>query len=123
MLEILSNPRCSKCRQAVAYLESQSVEYRIRLYLQDPLSLDELRALSEKMGLPPQDWMREKVYGTDEERLRAIAERPELLQRPILISGERAVVARTPEAPRGVFSSLAFLGSPGHVGRAAGTPL
>ncbi len=98
MLEVLSNPRCSKCRQAVAFLESHGIEHRIRLYLQDPLSLEELRALSNKLGQPPQSWIREKVEGSDDDRLQALAERPELLQRPIVIAGDRAFVARTPEA-------------------------
>lgn len=98
MIEVLSNPRCSKCRQAVAFLESRGIEHRVRLYLQDPLSLEELRVLSTKLGQPPASWMREKVDGTDDDRLRALAERPELLQRPIAVAGDRAFVARTPEA-------------------------
>ena len=94
MLEILTNPRCSKCRQALAYLDSKGVAYRLRAYLDEPLSLDELRRLRVRMGQPPTVWMREKVGDSEEEQLRALAERPELLQRPIAIEGERASVVR-----------------------------
>ena len=94
MLEILTNPRCSKCRQALAYLDSKGVAYRLRAYLDEPLSVDELRLLAIRMGQPPKEWMREKAGDSVEEQLRALAERPELLQRPIAIRGERAAVVR-----------------------------
>lgn len=100
MLTILTNPRCSKCRQALAYLDSQGVEYRLRAYLEQPLSLDELGRLAQQIGQPPVVWMREKVEGGEQEQLRALAERPELLQRPIAISGERAAVVRSIDALR-----------------------
>jgi arsenate reductase len=95
MLEVLTNPRCSKCRQALSYLDSRGLEYRVREYLVDPLSVEELRTLQRRLGLSPPRWMRETVGSTAEEQLRAIAERPELMQRPIVIDGERAVLARS----------------------------
>lgn len=97
MLEVLTNPRCSKCRQLLAYLDARAVEYQVRNYLQEPLTLSELERLAEKLGLPPGEWMRERAGETREEQLQAIAKRPELLQRPIVILGERAVLARTLE--------------------------
>ena len=95
MLEVLSNPRCSKCRQALDLLQSLAVEHRVREYLKKPLTLDELRQLEKQLGLPPAQWMRERVEGDAEAQLQALAARPELLQRPIVIEGERALVARS----------------------------
>lgn len=100
MLKILTNPRCSKCRQALAYLDAEGVDYRLRAYLEEPLDLDELRQLALQLAQPPSMWMREKVEGSLEEQLQALAERPELLQRPIAIKGERAAVVRSVDALR-----------------------
>lgn len=94
MIEVLSNPRCSKCRQALTLLDSHNLPYRVRDYLKSPLDLNELRRLADRLQRPPQDWMRERVEGDAEQQLQAIAERPELLQRPIVIQGDRALVAR-----------------------------
>jgi arsenate reductase len=98
MLEVLTNPRCSKCRQTLALLETRGLSYRVRNYLENPLSLEELQRLAQRLGQPPSQWMREVVGTTPEEQLQALAQRPELLQRPIVIRGERAAVTRTPEA-------------------------
>jgi arsenate reductase len=100
MIEVLTNPRCSKCRQAIAFLESRGEVLRLRNYLEDPLSLEELRVLARRLGLPAREWMRQVVGSDQEEQLASIAANPELLQRPILVKGEQAMVARTPEALR-----------------------
>lgn len=98
MVEVLTNPRCSKCRHLLAYLDSQGVKYRVRNYLEEPLTLTELERLARRLGLPPEQWMREKVGSDAGERLQALVDRPELLQRPIVILGESAVIARDLEA-------------------------
>lgn len=100
MLEVLTNPRCSKCRQALAFLDAQGVAYRVRNYLEQPLSLEELQTLARRLGRPPSEWMREVAGATAQEQLESLARRPELLQRPIVIRGEVAVVARSVEALR-----------------------
>lgn len=92
---VLSNPRCSKCRQLLAFLTERGVEFSSREYLKDPLTVEELRELSKKLDLPVKEWTRERVAESLDTALEEIAARPEILQRPIVIDGERAVVARS----------------------------
>ena len=97
MLEVLFNPRCSKCRQVVAVLSERNVAFRTRDYQAEPLNLDELRQLRKKLGVPPERWTREKLEGSEDEQLAHLAAHPEVLQRPIVIWETRAAVVRTPE--------------------------
>ncbi|MFP8966088.1 arsenate reductase (glutaredoxin) [Pokkaliibacter sp. CJK22405] len=103
---LLHNPRCSKSREALALLQEKGVEFEVREYLKDPLSRDELHQLAEKLGAPVKDWTRtnEDEYkqlnsgSTDDATLiAAMADTPKLMQRPILISGDRAAVGRPVE--------------------------
>ena len=95
MMTVLSNPRCSKCRQLLAYLQDKGVDFSVREYLKDPLSAEELVELAGKLQLPPKLWTREAVPDDILLAAEKIAERPEILQRPIVIDGERATVARS----------------------------
>lgn len=97
-MQLLYNPRCSKCRQAAAFLDSHGLSYSLRDYIQEPLSLPELRLLEKRLGLPSKEWMRKVLGETLDEQLQAIVEEPELLQRPIAIVREKAWVVRTPQA-------------------------
>ncbi len=104
---LLHNPRCSKSRAAKELLEARGVRFAERRYLDEPLSLDELRDLAARVGRPPAEWVRagEAAYadaglgaGSDGDAiLRAIAAHPALLERPVLVRGRRAVVGRPPE--------------------------
>lgn len=106
-LVLLHNPRCSKSRAAKALLEERGVAFRERRYLEDPLSRRELEDLARKLGRSPHEWVRrgEPEYreaglskdSSDEQVLDAMARHPILIERPILIAGERAVVGRPPE--------------------------
>ncbi len=105
-MEILHNPRCSKSRQAVALLEDAGADVQIRLYLNDPLSRGEIEALLEKLGCAPRDMMRsgEAVYkdlnlsaADDAALIAAMVENPILIERPILITAQKAVIGRPPE--------------------------
>lgn len=83
------------------------MEYESVNYLEHPLSADELKKLLRRAGLTPNDVLRTKepayrelVAGrnlTDEELLKIIAAHPELLQRPIVVRGDKAVLARPVE--------------------------
>jgi arsenate reductase len=83
------------------------VELPVREYLHDPLSVDELRRIVELLGVRPIDIVRrgEPQYAAlglgdatpDEEVLRAMAEHPILIERPIVVRGGRAVVGRPPD--------------------------
>lgn len=104
---LLHNPRCSKSRAAVALLEDRGVAFQVRKYLDEPLSLDELRILRKRIGRPPAEWLRwgqDEAKGLDRdapemELLQAMATHPVLIERPILIKDDDAVVGRPgPEA-------------------------
>lgn len=107
-LLLLHNPRCSKSRAALALLEERGAGARVRRYLDEPLSREELEDLRRRLDRPPSAWIRrgEGAFaelglgdGADEDALLdAIARRPILMERPILIRGRRAVVGRPPEA-------------------------
>ncbi len=104
---LLYNPRCSKSRQVRAMLEERGIEFTERRYLEDPLDAEELLELAQRLGRPVQEWTRrkEKAFaesGLSEEAdqgawLEAVAEHPILLERPIIVRGKRAKVARPPE--------------------------
>ncbi len=102
---------CTTCRQLAAVLEEEGVEFdRVDFHV-EPLSEDELRSLVRKTGRPARELFRtrEPVYRElalgdreigDEEAIKLIAEHPELLQRPVVEQGERAVLARPVERVR-----------------------
>jgi arsenate reductase len=104
---IYHNPRCSKSRSALALLQDRGVEPTIIEYLQTPPDRAELRALIAKLGIAPEQFVRkgEGVYRerfkgrtlTDEQWLEALAENPILIERPIVVKGDRAVIGRPPE--------------------------
>ncbi len=101
------NPRCSKSRAALKLLEERGFRPEIRLYLKDPPTAGEIRALQGALGLPLIEMMRTKEgifrerglsrESDDATLLQAIVEHPVLLERPILTDGNRAVVGRPSE--------------------------
>lgn len=104
---IYHNPRCSKSRATLALLEAHGVKPDIVEYLKNPPTSAELQAIVQKLGISPQDLVRkgedvyrEKYAGktlTDAQWLAAMARDPVLIERPIVISGRRAVLGRPPE--------------------------
>jgi arsenate reductase len=106
----LHNPRCSKSRAALELVRVAGVELPVRNYLDEPLSIDELRRIVRLLGVRPIEIVRrgEPQYAAlglsdatpDDEVLRAMAEHPILIERPIVVRGERAVVGRPPENVR-----------------------
>ncbi|MEM8772337.1 MAG: arsenate reductase (glutaredoxin) [Pseudomonadota bacterium] len=112
-LVIYHNPRCSKSRQTLALLEERGAMPAIRLYLEDPPSKTEIKALAQALGISSvRDMMRTKeaVYKdlalkdeTNEAALiDAIAENPILIERPIVTNGKRAAIGRPPETVLGI---------------------
>ena len=104
---IYHNPRCSKSRETLQIIEDNQVDTEIIEYLETPPDADELRRIIDLLGVSARDIMRstESVYKeadlddeslSDDELIDAICEYPELLQRPIVISGNRAVIGRPP---------------------------
>lgn len=105
---IYHNPRCSKSRQTLELLRQQDVEPRVVLYLETPPDRAALAALLKKLGIGPRQLLRrsEAVYkalGLDEPSLSddalidAMVENPILIERPIVVVGDRAVLGRPPE--------------------------
>jgi arsenate reductase len=104
---IWHNPRCSKSRQALALLEEQGVEADVVKYLETSPSAEEIKALLKKLGVGARALMRTKedLYKEldlkevdDEEQLiAAMAEHPKLIERPVVIVGDKAVIGRPPE--------------------------
>lgn len=104
---IYHNPRCGKSRSALALLRERGIEPTIVDYLKTPPTRDELRALVAKLGIAPEQLVRkgedvykEKFKGrtlTDEQWLDALAAYPILIERPIVVKGNRAVIGRPPE--------------------------
>lgn len=109
-MEIYHNPRCQKSRATLAILEESGKEFTIRRYLEDPPTEEELRVLISKLKIKPLELIRdnEKLFKeqykgdkrTDEEWIRVMSENPRLIQRPIVVSGDRAVLGRPPENVR-----------------------
>ena len=107
MTTIWHNPRCSKSRQALALLEERGAKITIRRYLDEPPTLTELQDAQSILGLPAIEMIRTgeaafKEMGLsksdpDETLLKAMAEAPKLIERPVIFSGDKAVIARPPE--------------------------
>jgi len=101
------NARCSKSRAACALLAERGQHVEIVNYLESPPSREELRELAAKLAMAPSELVRrgesifEELYDgrelSEEQWLDALATHPILLERPILVRGERAVIGRPPE--------------------------
>lgn len=105
---IYHNPRCSKSRQALDLLQQRDIAPIVVEYLKNPPDKKELKELLARLGMEPRELMRtqEAAYleqGLDDPTLSrdqliaAMVEHPVLIERPIVIMGDRAVVGRPPE--------------------------
>ena len=101
------NPRCSKSRAALALLEARGSGFRVVEYLREPLTRRELSELRARLSRDPVSWIRSKESAfaeaglsessSEEELLAAVEAHPILLERPIAVRGDRAVIGRPPE--------------------------
>tara|TARA_B100001758_G_scaffold226296_1_gene218889 strand:- start:59 stop:394 length:336 start_codon:yes stop_codon:yes gene_type:complete len=105
-MEILHNPRCSKSRATLNIILENNIKPTIRLYLDDPLSIEEIRNLLIKLDTTADQIVRknEEVYkklnlkDSDQDLLiENISKNPILLERPIVVKGEKAIIGRPPE--------------------------
>lgn len=103
-LTVYEKPTCTTCRNLAGLLTERGIDFDRVDYFIDPLPEERLRELLRKAGLRPRDVVRMKEPGAselplddDEATLQALVRRPELLQRPIVERGDRAVLARPVE--------------------------
>ena len=111
---IYHNPKCSKSRMALTILREHGIEPRMVEYLKTPFNRASLRELLRKLGLHARDILRdgEEEYRmlklddpalTEDALMEAVVQHPVLLQRPIVVQGARAVLARPPEKVKMLF--------------------
>ena len=105
-MQIFHNPRCSKSRETLNIIIENNIKPNITLYLENPLSVEEIRIIIKKLDTTANNIIRknEDIYrklnlkDADEETLiKKISENPILLERPIVVEGNRAIIGRPPE--------------------------
>lgn len=105
---IYHNPRCSKSRQGLELLAAQGFEAEVVEYLKTPPNRQQLEQILQLLGLEPRELMRQKEteyreLGLDAPKLSrtalidAMVQHPKLIERPIVIYGNKAVIGRPPE--------------------------
>lgn len=107
MLVIYHNPKCSKSRESICFLDEINVPYKTVKYLENELSVTELKEIIKKLNITPLELVRkkEKIWIdnykdkvlTDEEIILAIIQNPKLIERPIIVNGDKAIIARPTE--------------------------
>lgn len=107
-ITLYHNPRCSKSRAALALLEENEVTPKLVLYLDNPPTTKELQALLDKLGMQLDEIVRRGEAEFDELglgdsslsdsiKLDLVCKHPRLIQRPIAVRGDRAIIGRPPE--------------------------
>ena len=102
------NPRWGKSRGAVSLLNENKINYTLVEYLKNPLDVEGVLLLSKKLGLDPGEFVRKNEKDFKENNLDAIihdhnkmavsiSKFPKIMERPILVKGEKAVIGRPPE--------------------------
>ena len=106
---IYHNPRCSKSRQTLSLLQEQSININVIEYLKTPPDISQLKQILKQLGYKPRQLMRksEQIYKnldlgnenkTAEDLVNAMAQNPILIERPIVLSGDKAAIGRPPES-------------------------
>ena len=106
-MKIYHNPRCSKSRQGLTILHDAQVEPEIINYIKNPITFTELKDILQKLAIPAIDLVRknEAIWKenfknkelSENEVIEAMVTFPKLIERPIVINGEVAVIGRPPE--------------------------
>ncbi|WP_190808555.1 arsenate reductase (glutaredoxin) [Flagellimonas sp. S3867] len=107
MIKIYHNPRCSKSRQGLEYLEKTGENFEVVRYLENVPTKEELEDIISYLGIAPEELIRkneavwkEKYKGktlSHEDIVNAMIENPKLIERPIIIKGKKAVIGRPAE--------------------------
>jgi arsenate reductase len=103
---LIHNPKCSKSRQTLEILESKGIKPRILLYLEEDLNEKLLKKVFKALEVSPSECLRKKEddflnsnidLSNEQSIIEAIIRYPKILERPIFICGDRAVIGRPPE--------------------------
>lgn len=107
MIKIYHNPRCGKSREGLAILEASGKEFKVIKYLESRLSMAELTEIINLLGIEPIDLVRqneafwkENYKGkriSKEHIMKLMLSNPKLMERPIVINGNKAVIGRPSE--------------------------
>ena len=116
VITIYHNPRCRKSREALALLSESGEPYQVVEYLKNPLSPRQLEALLDKLSIPPMDLVRrneaewkEHFKGkqlSDPDIVQAMARFPKLMERPVAVKENRAIIGRPPEQIRVLWEGI-----------------
>ncbi len=103
-MKIYHNPRCSKSRDSYNLLKEHGVDFEVVEYLKTPLTKRELKALLKKLNIPAKELLRkgekdfkENFIGkelSEEQWIEAMVSYPKLIERPIVVKGNKAVIGR-----------------------------
>lgn len=114
MIQIYHNPRCSKSRNGVALLESLGKCFTVVDYLNEPIDKETLKALVHKLKIAPIELVRkgESIWKehykgqelSDEQIIDALIKHPKLIERPIVVNGDKAVIGRPTENIQKLFN-------------------
>ncbi len=107
-ITIYQKPTCSKCRATLAILKESREEFEAVNYYEMPLTIEQLRGLIEKLGVPVRDVLRSdellarslklaEQQLSDDELIKIMVDNPDLIQRPIVVRGDEAVLCRPAE--------------------------
>lgn len=106
MIQILHNPRCGKSREGLSILEESGKEFEVIKYLENNPSKEELKEIIQKLNIEPLKLVRQNEaiwkeefknkHLSDDEIIDAMVSNPILIERPIVINGNKAVIGRPP---------------------------
>lgn len=112
MIKIYHNPRCSKSRESLSILEASGKNFETIKYLEEVPSEKELREIIDLLNIKPENLIRknEEVWKThyknkiltDEQLIKIMIENPKLIERPIVINGNKAVIGRPPTTVKSI---------------------
>lgn len=113
-MKIYHNPKCSKSRQTLEIIKGETLAFEIIEYLKNPISAEEITVLLSQLNIKPIELVRtqetiwKKNYKgkelTEREIINAMTENPKLIERPIVVKNNKAVIGRPPENVLSLFA-------------------
>jgi arsenate reductase len=107
MIQIFHNARCTKSRECLAFLNDTKQDFEVIKYLETPPTFDELKSIISKLNIKPLALVRQKEpiwiekfkskKLSDDQIIQVMTDYPILIERPIVINGDKAVIARPTE--------------------------